>query len=185
MILGVISTFASSVDATSANFDTLSPGAYRVSTSDSPLGAGAGILYMLKRSDTYAQIYIATANYQTLKRYRSGHAGTWSDWKYIYDESMLTNQSLLSPLASALGGQLGVNVYSIEPSATDAPFPEGYTGIVFQYKGLAGAGGNVVLCEIAFKGSSTAQGSTVSEIKVRHKYANGPFTSWQKIALTT
>ena len=56
---------------------------------------------------------------------------------------------------------------------------------MFQYKGLAGTGGNVVLCEIAFKGSSTNSGVPVSEIKVRHKYDGGPFTSWQKITLTT
>lgn len=108
-VLGALSTFAPIKDATEAELDTVSPGAYMVGTSDSPFGVGAGVLYMIQRNDTFAQIYIVTGNYQILKRYKSGYSGTWSAWKYNYDESMLTNQSLLSPLASALGVEVVAN----------------------------------------------------------------------------
>lgn len=49
------------------------------------------------------QIFINTYQSVYAKYYRAKSGGSWSSWKRVYDESILTDSSVLSPLASALG----------------------------------------------------------------------------------
>lgn len=61
---------------------------------------GSHLLTLWHGSDYQVQFYFDRGG-DTYKRAING--STWSSWIRVYDESILTNQTLLSPLASALG----------------------------------------------------------------------------------
>ena len=71
-----------------------------------PTGDGRGVCYHMQRSAISLNgcSALQIASLENGKRYiRSYSNSTWGNWSRIYDESIITDSTLLSPLASALG----------------------------------------------------------------------------------
>ena len=114
-------------------------------------------------------------------RFKDGNS--WSDWVEMYNESMLTNSSLLSPLASALGVQdtlrngdlndLTVSGTWRTISCTNAPTAYGFTKVV--------AVGGDIRQEFYNIFDSNITPSDTPNTYMR-SYVNGAWTAWVKIA---
>lgn len=71
-----------------------------IPTLDAP--HGSWLLNLVHGSDYIIQFVYGRSgeNYTRCK-----NAGSWTNWRRVYDESILTNSTLLSPLASVLGAE--------------------------------------------------------------------------------
>lgn len=63
-----------------------------------------GLLIVSGLSGTMSQMFYDINGANNPLYFRVNHNGSWDDWKLNYDSSILTDSSILSPLASALGG---------------------------------------------------------------------------------
>ena len=120
---------------------------------------------------------------------RFNYAGEWQPWKVIYDESILTNSSILSPLASALGG-FGNNALLINSNANLNNYSE--TGMV--YYTSASTPGNMApwtgyttyVFVIKFNDMESVQFAfNAMGGQFAMRTYNGNWNSWYKITLTT
>ncbi len=90
------------MDMTSETIDTDIPGGYRVDSSLSPYNI-AGVLYVMRRYNMRCQFFISSTNESVIAhRYKGSSSAAWSSWVQLYNESILTDSTILSPLASAL-----------------------------------------------------------------------------------
>lgn len=158
-------------------------GAYQCTTWDTTkTPASSGVLYLPYWKDGFwrFEYFVGSTNGQLF--YRRGTSSAWQSWTQIYDTTLLTNQTILTPLASALGVPNQVPLHTIgDCNAVPMGFGVYHTTSGSTIQNIPqGAGNSITLYSVTMKvdGSNYRGSQLLLDVSNNHLYQRGYSGSW-------